>query len=36
MEVKAAAAEFKPELEVFLAARTASSVAVAQQKLDVV
>lgn len=29
-----AVAEFKPELEVFLAARTASSAAVAQQKLD--
>ena len=31
-----AIAEFKPELEVFLAARTVSSAAVAQQKLDVV
>lgn len=29
-------ADFKPELEVFLAARTASSAAVAQQKLDAV
>ncbi len=31
-----AVARFKPELEVFLAARTASSAAVAQQKLDAV
>ena len=35
-KLKAAVAEFKPELEVFLAACTASSAAVAQQKLDVV
>lgn len=35
-KLKAAVAEFKPELEVFLAARTASSAAVAQQKLDAV
>ena len=35
-QLKAAVAEFKPELEVFLAARTASSAAVAQQKLDAV
>ena len=33
-KLKAAVAEFKPELEVSLAARTASSAAVAQQKLD--
>lgn len=35
-KLKAAVAEFKPELEVFLAACTASSAAVAQQKLDAV
>lgn len=35
-KLKAAVAEFKPELGVFLAARTASSAAVAQQKLDAV
>lgn len=35
-KLKAAVAEFKPVLEVFLAARTASSAAVAQQKLDAV
>lgn len=35
-KLKDAVADFKPELEVFLAARTASSAAVAQQKLDVV
>lgn len=33
-ELKIAVADFKPELEVFLAARTPSSAAVAQQKLD--
>ena len=35
-KLKAAVAEFTPELEVFLAARTPSSAAVAQQKLDAV
>ena len=35
-KLRSAIAEFKPELEVFLAARTASSAAVAQQKLDAV
>lgn len=35
-ELKIAIADFKPELEVFLAARTPSSAAVAQQKLDTV
>lgn len=35
-KLKAAVAEFKPELEVFLAARTPSSATVAQQKLDAV
>lgn len=35
-DLKKAVADFKPELEVFLAARTPSSAAVAQQKLDVV
>ena len=35
-ELKAAVAAFKPELEVFLAARTTSSAAVTQQKLDAV
>ena len=35
-ESKIAIADFKPELEVFLAARTPSSAAVAQQKLDTV
>lgn len=35
-KLRDAAADFKPELEVFLAARTASSAAVAQQKLDAV
>ena len=33
-KLRDAIAEFKPELEVFLAARTVSSAAVAQQKLD--
>ena len=33
-KLKNAITEFKPELEVFLAARTASSAAVAQLKLD--
>lgn len=35
-DLEKAVADFKPELEVFLAARTASSAAVAQQKLDAV
>ena len=35
-KLKEAVTEFKPELEVFLAARNASSAAVAQQKLDAV
>ena len=35
-KLRDAAADFKPELEVFLAARTPSSAAVAQQKLDAV
>ena len=35
-KLRDAAADFKPELEVFLATRTASSAAVAQQKLDAV
>ena len=35
-DLEKAIADFKPELEVFLAARTASSAAVAQQKLDAV
>lgn len=35
-DLKHAVTDFKPELEVFLAARTASSAAMAQQKLDVV
>ena len=35
-DLEKAVADFKPELEVFLAARTASSAAVAQRKLDAV
>lgn len=35
-KLKEAVADFKPEREVFLAARTASSTAVAQRKLDAV
>lgn len=35
-DLKTAVAEFKPELEIFLAARSTSSAALAQQKLDAV